>query len=49
VIEEHQRATDTAVLTETETMLRLDEGLSIFARAWAPPDPQRVRWVVRRL
>jgi alpha-beta hydrolase superfamily lysophospholipase len=45
VIEERQSAgapTNTTVLTETETTLRLDNGLGIFARAWSPPDPQRV-------
>lgn len=30
------------ILTETETMLPLQDGLSIFARAWAPTHPRRV-------
>lgn len=45
MIEESQSigaATSTKLLTETETMLRLPDGLSIFARAWSPPSPQRV-------
>jgi alpha-beta hydrolase superfamily lysophospholipase len=45
MIEESQSrgaATDTNLLTETETMLRLPDGLSIFARAWAPLSPQRI-------
>ncbi|HLW00484.1 MAG TPA: lysophospholipase [Ktedonobacterales bacterium] len=45
MIEESQSrgaATGTKLLTETETMLRLPNGPSIFARAWSPPSPQRV-------
>jgi acylglycerol lipase len=43
--EESQSAsatTETARLIETETTLHLRNGIAIFARAWAPPAPQRV-------
>ncbi len=45
MIEESQRpgaSIDADLLTETETMLRLHDSLSIYARVWAPPAPQRV-------
>jgi alpha-beta hydrolase superfamily lysophospholipase len=45
MIEESQgagKATETALLAEEGTSLRLADGLTIFARAWAPAAPQRV-------
>lgn len=45
MIEESQgtgKSTETALLAEEETSLRLADGLTIFARAWVPPAPQRV-------
>lgn len=34
--------TSTGLLTQTETTLPLDDGITLFARAWSPPSPQRV-------
>lgn len=45
MIEESQgtgKSTETALLAEEETSLRLADGLTIFARAWVPAAPQRV-------
>ncbi len=45
MIEESQSETRTvamAVLEEIETTLCLRDGITIFARAWSPPSPQRV-------
>jgi acylglycerol lipase len=39
----------TALLVETETMLRLHNGMSIFARAWVPMRPKRVVLCVQGL
>jgi alpha-beta hydrolase superfamily lysophospholipase len=44
MIEESQHprdAIETELLVETETTLHLHDGISIYARAWAPPAPQR--------
>src|SRR5215472_17200558 len=41
-IQSRSAITDTGLLAETETMLRLQSGLCIFARAWAPPSPGRI-------
>lgn len=40
--ESAREAIQTAALRKVETSLRLADNLTIFARAWAPPDPQRI-------
>ncbi|HEY7346983.1 MAG TPA: lysophospholipase [Ktedonobacterales bacterium] len=45
MIEKSQRARETVgteTLVETEASLHLADGITIFARAWAPPSPQRI-------
>ncbi len=45
MIEESQsksRAVGTEILAEIETTLHLPDGITIFARAWSPPVPERI-------